>query len=295
MKKISSVIMMILITITLCGCNNMGRSNVDFSEYRGGIKLDNLLDENTYKKNGAKMVRALENMINASPNDFHMLKKDPKLFSDAVSFEETFEESDCDYYYVGKIKDKKPDGYGVLTSGYESDNVVIYYIGEFKNGEIKDCYGLKLEGGIAGGIEDNNVVYEGDLAYLTDSELYPVPADGEQQLLYDINAIYNYYDYAERIPYEELTADKYEVSRCIPWYVGEIKKGKPNGKGIYYDRDGFIEYEGESKNGQKHGKGKLYSQGELIKEGTFKYGELEDGKVYREAEEGLGNIVDDMY
>ena len=40
-------------------------------------------------------------------------------------------------------------------------------------------------------------------------------------------------------------------------YVGEVKNGKPNGKGtlIYPDKGG--KYEGEWKNGKYHGNGKL--------------------------------------
>ena len=270
--------MIALMTVLLCACGSVGGKSLDLSEYRGGAKLESLLDENTYKKNGSKMVKALENMIDASPNDFHMLSRDPKLFDKAVAFEEVFEQSDCEYYYVGKIKDKKPDGYGVLTSGYKEDDLFVYYIGEFKNGAIKDCYGMVFEYGFGYA----EIVYEGDLSHLEYSELYPVAADGKQELLYDIDELYNYYGYEEQLSTEELTANKYDAVRCMPYYIGEIKKGKPDGKGIYYDMNGIVEYEGELKNGKMHGKGKIYRDGEVIKEGTFKNGELKDGKVYRE-------------
>ena len=55
MKKKSNLIVAILslMAVLLCACGGI-KENVDFSEYRGGAKLENLLDENTYKKNGEK-------------------------------------------------------------------------------------------------------------------------------------------------------------------------------------------------------------------------------------------------
>ena len=69
-------------------------------------------------------------------------------------------------------------------------------------------------------------------------------------------------------------------------YVGEVKNGKPHGKGtlIYPDKGG--KYVGQWKNGKYHGKGKLNyggKQGEYI--GEFKngkcdgYGEFNQKKI----------------
>ena len=46
----------------LAGCGSKGISEEDLAEYVGGIKVVDLLDENSYEQNGDKMVEALENM-----------------------------------------------------------------------------------------------------------------------------------------------------------------------------------------------------------------------------------------
>ena len=251
-----------------------------------------LLDANTYEKNGSKMVKALENALNATPNDFHMLDQKGKLLSQATYFEEIFDVADCDYYYIGKIKDGKPDGYGVITNDYDVSEMDIYYIGEFHSGEVENCYGMRLDGGYFG--KPYAIAYEGEIAYLSSDGLYPVPADGERVITYDIDSIYNWYS-GEISLLEELPS-KTKAARCFPEYIGEIKKGEYNGKGIEYYPNGVIYYAGEYKSGLRHGKGKTYSsEGYLIEEGEYKHGDLENGKIYREPEESIGNILDDMY
>ena len=60
-------------------------------------------------------------------------------------------------------------------------------------------------------------------------------------------------------------------------YEGEVKDGKPHGRGtLYYRADGLLKYEGEFKNGKPNGKGVLDRDNGAIKyEGNFKDGVLE--------------------
>lgn len=238
------------------------------------------------------MVEALETALNASPNDFHMLEQKYRNLINlegAICFEETFSESDCDFYYVGDIKNGKPNGYGVITSGYNSDTMYIYYIGEFEKGDVKNCYGMTLTYWNC-----VSIAYEGNISYLTE-DLYAVPADAEEVIcLYPFNQIYNYYNNEDdSIRYEDMGLSRLSVAKCIPKYIGGIKNGGYSGKGILYYQNGTIGYEGEFKNGSYHGEGKEYSKtGELLKEGKFKYGELDEGKIYRESAENLSNNKD---
>lgn len=294
MKKLIRSILVLFLIVMVVGCGSNALSEKEQSEYTTGMKFVDLMDVNTYEKNGSKMVKALENALNATPNDFHMLEQKGKLLSQATYFEETFDVVDCDYYYIGKIKDGKPDGYGVITNSYDANEMDIYYIGEFHNGEVENCYGMRLEGGYAG--RPYAIAYEGEIAYLSSDGLYPVPADGERVITHGIDSIYNWYNGEISVPYDDMGPSKTKVARCFPKYIGEIKKGVYDGKGIEYYQNEVIYYEGEYKAGEPHGKGKKYSyEGDLIEEGEYKRGELKDGKIYREPEESLGNILEDMY
>ena len=292
MKKLTKSLLVLFLMIMVVGCGSNELSEKEKAEYTTGMKFVDLLDANTYEKNGSKMVKALENALKATPNDFHMLEQKGKLLSQATYFEETFDVVDCDYYYVGKIQDGKPDGYGVITNYYDANEMDIYYIGEFHGGEVENCYGMRLEGGYFG--KPYAIAYEGEIAYLSSDGLYPVPADGERVITHDIDSIYNWYN--GEISVLEDTPSKTKVARCFPEYIGEIKKGEYDGKGIEYYQNGVIYYEGEYKAGEFHGKGKKYSfDGALMEEGEYKRGELKDGKIYREPEESLSNILDDVY
>ena len=56
-------------------------------------------------------------------------------------------------------------------------------------------------------------------------------------------------------------------------YIGEMKNGKKEGKGILYWNDGE-RYEGDWKNGKKEGKGIMYYKDGSKKEGIWKNGDL---------------------
>lgn len=279
MKKLKYSILSIIVVFMLSACGSKGMSEKEIAEYIGGIKVVDLLDEKTYEQDGKKMVKALETMLNASPNDFHMLKQKPQsllqLFSYASEFEETFKSQDCDYYYVGEMKDGKPHGYGVLTSSYQStdmDPMKIYFIGEFKKGSVDNTYGVKLETCPLG----TYIEYDGIIDYYS-TKGNVVAADGKRTISNDLMSVHdNDFDYGSVL-------NGTKVAKCLPKYVGEIKDGNYSGEGVLYYNNGDVKYEGQFKKGSYHGKGKLYtSEGDLWKEGTFKSGELEKGNIYRE-------------
>ena len=65
------------------------------------------------------------------------------------------------------------------------------------------------------------------------------------------------------------------------YYIGEIRDGKPEGKGVVYDRDNVIRQEGTYKNGELNGFGIAYVDGQKFYEGNFVNGESNGkGKQY---------------
>ena len=57
-------------------------------------------------------------------------------------------------------------------------------------------------------------------------------------------------------------------------YVGELKDGKPHGKGTYIWKNG-TKYEGEWKDGERYGQGRFTFTG-----GSMYVGEFKDGKKH---------------
>ncbi len=279
MKKNRFRIMLILglISVFLVGCGKKGMSKSELDEYTNGIKIVDLLDESSYAQDGDNMVKALEKVINTEIYDYHMLEQKAELLSKETSFKETYDKDDNDFYYVGDMKDDKPHGWGVLLS-IIGDDMKIHYIGQFKKGTVKDCYGMTLEKGFYTGGELVTISCEGILNYLSKEELVASPADGEIIRTYKFDDVKN-----SNVQYDELGLEQFTVIKCTPKYVGEIKKGEYWGEGVLYYPNGTIKYEGEFKRGAYNGKGTLYSEsGKIVKAGTFKSGELKDGEYYRE-------------
>ena len=65
------------------------------------------------------------------------------------------------------------------------------------------------------------------------------------------------------------------------YYIGQFKNDMPNGKGIYYDKNGNIRYEGDFVNGKREGFGKIIDEDGNYYIGQFKGGLRNGrGKVY---------------
>lgn len=279
MSKFRIIILLSLISVLLVGCGSKEISESEWDEYVNGIKIVNLLDASSYEQDGDNMVNALEKVINAEPNDYQMLKQNTKFFSKETSFEETFSNSEKDFYYIGDMKDGKPHGWGVILSDI-GDYMQIHYVGNFKKGTVEDCYGMTMNIEYYNGGAEALVAigYEGIMSYLTFEDLIAYPADGERVRTYRFEDVKD-----NTVSYESMGVDQFNVVKCVPKYVGEMKDGEYDGEGILYYSNGTIKYEGEFKNGVYSGKGKLYSEsGELVKEGKFKNGELKEGEYYRE-------------
>lgn len=289
MKKIWTGIVGILMLLILTGCGSNELSESKMSEYEKGIKLVDLSDEKTYAENGKKMAAAVEAVLNAGTNDFHMMKQKSHFLKGGVSFQEIYDESKCDYYYVGDLKDGKPEGFGVLLSGNPDYGSIMTYIGKFSKGEVKDSYGVCL----AHNDICLEIAYEGKVKYLRNGS-DACPADGKREIPWDFLSIQIAYGDTEY--YENINFSPTIVAKCFPHYIGEIKKGSYSGKGCLYYANGVLGYEGEFKGGNYNGKGKEYSPlGNLIKDGEYKRGEFVDGFYDKEQEQIDEAILESGY
>jgi len=123
--------------------------------------------------------------------------------------------------YKGEITNGRPNGFGVLTYPYGEKSVV----GEWKNGKEWNTKHTKKDGEIIGKVENGEWI-------------------GNRGVLYrrKVNGEWGYYK----------SGDEGWDSK----YVGEIKNGKPNGKGTKTYNNGN-KYVGEVKNGKRWGQGTL--------------------------------------
>lgn len=213
-----------------------------------------------------------------------------------------------DYYYYGKTKNNRPDGFGVLTAGEVTlDDIStlnrLIYAGEFEEGRYNGYGALfcsnaehletQIYGLVDAGLLEQEFV-ETATAYVAayvicDGDWKDGKAHGENNY-FDIDCDWLDYHpvqdgywgggcYPSQIAVTETKSGEangnsklYEVG--VLKYEGETKRGYKHGDGVLYHSNGQVEYDGEWKNGSRDGKGKLYDEGgKLIYDGTWKKGD----------------------
>lgn len=221
-----------------------------------------------------------------------------------------------EYYYVGKMKDNVPDGWGkiirIVTAEEqdyygcpivdldstewgvsEEDEAIplLVYVGEFEDGYYSG-YGWKYADPF-----EYKEIYEREIGYdyvkasddimqniLTSCN--PIEYMGEfKKGLYDGEGVLVSYA-AREIPFEMTAEDQMALTgvvadREIELFVGEFKKGLVHGEAKNYLL-GKLLYDGEYKNGLYHGKGTLYYMGTNQK----KY----DGEWIKDEYHGKGTL-----
>ena len=78
-------------------------------------------------------------------------------------------------------------------------------------------------------------------------------------------------------------------------YSGELKNGKPDGKGVMKYHNGAQQYDGEWKNGKRHGIGVLKDEKEIIHDGEWKndiYDESSHYNIYNKATQVMDRALD---
>lgn len=233
-----------------------------------------------------------------------------------VRYSATVENSE--FYYVGKLKNNRPDGWGkiirvVIASeseyygrliadintigwGWDEEELVplLVYVGEFNDGYYSG-YGWKY----ADYFDDNELYVRKigyDYARTSDNVMEnillncnPVEYMGEfQKGLYDGDGILISYGAREVAPYmtdeEQIDSFGVIVDREIEFYIGEFRKGLLRGSGKHYIL-GKLLYEGEYYDWQYDGKGTLYYGGttQIKYEGNWQKGKYHGkGTLYNE-------------
>lgn len=279
MKKVLLNMIVFVCMFMLIGCSLINGSagwadESDMTKYTNGFCFVNLLEEDSYYRNGKKIVAVLDDLKN-NKDKFYKVRLNEKIFGSDY-YSQTLEDWDYTWYF-GDLKGGKPNGYGILFSEIDPD-MEIEYIGEFDKGKIKG-YGIFID--ISGAIK-----YEGNIKkYVRGSEDSIKKANGKAVIPYTYSDILNTENmYEEELPQYDLSEDGIWVMRITPQYIGNIKKNELNGKGTEYFLNGNIKYEGKFKNSYYHGKGTLYYENGQVKyKGEFKNGSFHGkGTLYNE-------------
>lgn len=226
--------------------------------------------EYSYKdtSKGEEIITLIKNSQEAEEKEFSYVLEKKKWFSNKIIYELTVKE-ETDYIYYGKMKNGKPDGYGVLY--YDRFPV---YIGEFRKG-MKEGYGIDIENA---NLDDGYFIsYEGEFKNgLRNGKGVQYSANSDDNVLdsyyHAVNMyereILKYYDFRYNLPLFD--------NRIV--YKGQFKEGEYNGEGTLYYGSGQIMYEGDFDNGKCEGDGvEYYGNGQIKYKGEFKNGAY-DGK-----------------
>lgn len=238
------------------------------------IYKDFLKDLNPYKKH-LKSIESMKRKVEkkqilATEEEINRLEQitDDEEFSSDINKIYNFSNGDR---YIGKVEKNELSGNGYYIM-YEDDEVIMEYLGEFKN---------NLREGIGQCSFSNGNMYLG----IFKEDLM----DGIGHMKYSSGDEY----------IGQWKNGKKHGKGIFTWsdgviYNGDFNNGKMEGIGICYDNSGNIIYDGEWKNnlihgkgtyiwnegkkyvgeflhGKKHGYGAFYLNGELIYDGTWKF------------------------
>ena len=211
-----------------------------------------------------------------------------------------------DYYYFGKIKNNRPDGYGlILNLGYKASHSVdiLYQAGHYRDGML-DGYGVEFDNNeytaqyVELEFEEKSLSreqYATLLMYLEnpvryEGEFSKGKYDGKGNLFKVVGLNVDYSFLRQDVMDEYLfgIAGPLDVITCtwsnntengsgklytggILRYDGELKNGKMTGKAKVYYEDGVIYYDGELKDGKRDGYGTSYDEyGNAVYTGQWK-------------------------
>ena len=190
-----------------------------------------------------------------------------------------FEEYKNGEYFLGQFKNNKKNGKGTL---YYS-NHEIKYEGNFVDDKFEGRGKMFFENGeyYIGEFKDNKMHGKGKLYYKNKKIKYKgIFTNGKYEKNY--KSIILYFLIAIMILIISIVAfyiysneNKNENNQKIilndsNYYIGEIKNGKPNGKGKVYNKNNVLIYEGDFINGIKEGIGNMNLGDDKYYYGYFK-------------------------
>ena len=257
-----------------------------------------------FKERNELLENSVELLEKAAQGDFEFLDYQVKILS--TSYYYITSDTTSEYYYVGKTKDNRPDGFGMIfgmstgSGTYAlADGFMIHYIGDFKNGAY-DGFGALFsadEYDLSGMI--NNIVQSGEIT-------------SDEVLENAIEYLFNYVSYEGHFKDGKMNGkgnefsfpnvevglpfdfnndpiDGYRYYNIYPDVImGEYKNNALTGMVKEYWHN-HLWYSGEMDDGQESGKGAwYYNNGQVMYEGEFKKGKQSGkGSYYDEN----GNLI----
>ena len=206
-----------------------------------------------------------------------------------------FEEYKNGEYFLGQFKNNKRNGKGTL---YYS-NHEIKYEGNFVDDKFEGRGKMFFENGeyYIGEFKDNKMHGKGKLYYKNKKIKYKgIFTNGKYEKNYKsiilyfliaiiilIISIVAFYIYSNENKNEN---NQKIILNDSNYYIGEIKNGKPNGKGKVYNKNNVLIYEGDFINGIKEGIGNMNLGDDKYYYGYFKNGKFNGkGILYKKLNE----------
>ena len=284
--------------------------------------LDQILKEAGLSKSFRKKIAKADSQDVFKDSDFVRMdkKQDKKLFSSKPEYYEVSSKDKSDIqdeqsilFYLGKLKDNKPNGEGAFFTTTETGTRLVYagelkdgrpqgkgvlftnsevgacvvYIGNFKEGSMNGKGTIYDSGSVT--LTYNNYATEYNEIKAAYFDQYT--AEQQNNITKDL---LNYFPFLKlSVVYESYTANEslgivkcnYPVIRPTIKYQGSLKDEAYDGKGTLYGGLSTLWYDGEFKNGTFHGNGTLYYAITGVPEykGEFKNGKYNgNGTLYNE-------------
>lgn len=213
---------------------------------------------------------------------------------------------DTGLYYFGKMKDNRPDGFGILCEStgidiytVEDSDKIYYEVMNYSWGEwnvYKKLYAGYFD---KGRFDGKGILYYSNEEMASENmESFYLSETGYQLYEDDLQKMINMFGTPAKY-IGKFKEGQYDGKGTSLWYgsdemgipiiscviTGKYKKGKVNGNAKEYV-DGCLYYEGEEKNDEYHGSGKeyYYSSDQLKYKGDYKHGKYDGKGTYYESD-----------